>query len=93
MTWNLQATAAQATAYNPVHAHCAFVDESGDGRTSVDSGHWHQIAGRRILPDMRDGHAHEVLPTACQSAPMELSGQGGAPAQAAGCAPCMKNRR
>jgi hypothetical protein len=94
MNWNLQATTAPATHVNPAHPHCAFVDENGNGRTSVDAGHWHQIAGGRILPDLRDRHGHDIPQPAIPCQAMAGPPQGAAPAPGTpGCGPCTKNRQ
>jgi hypothetical protein len=46
------------------HGHCAlFVSDTGDGRTSVDDGHFHRVAGLEVLPAR--GHTHELSDRRC----------------------------
>lgn len=85
MNWNLQGSTSAATAVNPPHPHCVNVDEAGNGRTSVDAGHWHEVRNRAVLPDQRDGHSHAILATTCQTVP-------GAPQGKPGCGNCTQRR-
>lgn len=43
------------------HDHMAFVDEAGDGLTSFDAGHIHEVRGGLALPAGQDGHTHRLL--------------------------------
>jgi len=88
MKWNLQASTAPATAVNPMHPHCVEVDEFGNGRTSFDAGHWHEVKNRGVLADARDGHNHSILASGCQT------GMAGPPAQGQpGCGSCNQRRK
>lgn len=94
MTWNLQTTTANQTMVNPAHSHCAIVDEAGNGRTSMDAGHWHEVRNGQVLLDMRDRHDHKIMPgQQCMQAAQPLGqGQQPAPGQP-GCLPCQQKQR
>ena len=45
------------------HTHCAIFDEDGNGRTSRDDGHYHEI----VLCDVisANGHGHDMSARRC----------------------------
>jgi hypothetical protein len=49
----------------PMHNHGAFIDQNGDGNTDVDAGHYHRVKDFRVLPDLSDGHTHELTGLPC----------------------------
>ena len=42
------------------HVHRLIVDEFGNGKTSVDEGHFHMIECYDMIPEASDGHNHLV---------------------------------
>jgi hypothetical protein len=49
-----------APSYYPLHNHQAFVNEAGEGVTDVAASHFHRVRDGRVLPDLSDGHYHEL---------------------------------
>jgi hypothetical protein len=49
----------------PMHSHGAWIDQNGDGNTDVGSGHFHRVKGFRVLPDLTDGHTHDLTGLPC----------------------------
>ncbi len=49
----------------PMHNHGAWIDESGEGNTDVDAGHFHRVKDFRVLPDLSDGHTHDLTGLPC----------------------------
>lgn len=51
------------------HTHCAQVDANGNGGTTVDAGHSHQIGRWQVQP--ANGHVHGVAVVNGQAAPCQ----------------------
>lgn len=51
------------------HAHCATMGPDGDGFTSVQKGHSHNIVSKKI--EEAHGHAHAITITACSAGQMK----------------------
>ena len=66
----------------PVHTHCAKIDRAGNGFTSVDMGHQHQVVGGYAQASP-DGHMHGMTQGMCRHDPKRSWGK-------AGCGSCGK---
>ena len=49
----------------PLHEHDAYVDEKGNGVTTVVAQHYHRVLEGRLLPDPSDGHEHRLTGLPC----------------------------
>lgn len=63
-------------------AHCATVDEQGNGQTSFDGGHSHYVRGFAVVPAAH--HTHGLTGSPCGHQ---------VHARQQGCAPCKKRQR
>lgn len=64
-TFPCQQTMRTSSRAFPIHNHDAWLDREGDGNTGVDAGHFHRIRDGRVLPDLTDGHTHEMTDLPC----------------------------
>jgi hypothetical protein len=49
----------------PMHHHGAWLDHKGNGNTDVAAGHFHRVMDFRVLPDLSDGHNHQLTTLPC----------------------------
>lgn len=57
-------TGSAQTAVYPPHVHCAKVDKTGNGTTSIDLNHSHPVVGG-IAQATPDGHMHGLTNAPC----------------------------
>lgn len=50
---------------HPMHKHGAFLNKAGDGNTDMSSGHIHRVRNFKVIPDLTDGHTHELTTLPC----------------------------
>lgn len=78
----VQTSVSAQTASYPPHTHCSKVDAKGNGATSMDLNHQHNVVNGVAQPTP-DGHMHGVTNGMCPHDPKRSWGK-------AGCSGCMK---
>lgn len=59
----------------PAHTHCARLDQTGNGITTIDFGHQHNVVSGVAQPSP-DGHMHGMTNNMCRFDPKRSWGKG-----------------